>query len=746
MKFIPVIWTGLILYHQLLYCNETYQSVRVFNPSPAIVQSLVNAGIPLDHITGKVGKYIDIVASKNQVERLAKDNIIFEIIISDLMYYMRQNNVPAVSRDFPLGSMQGNYTWDELNNRFDELRELYGSIISDRHIIGQTVEGRDIWAFKVSDNPDEDEQEPEVLYTALTHAREPVSMMNLFYFVQMIGENYGLDPELTYLVNNREMWFIPVINPDGYVYNESYAPEGGGMHRKNRQDTGCGNDTQRGVDLNRNYSFGWGENDYGSSPNPCSATYRGTNAFSELETQAVQYFIENRPLMNVLHYHTFSNVYIHPFGDGSLPSETDLTTYREIGAELARLNGYAVGTGYETIGYNVNGDAVDWTYGDQGLITFTPEIGSHNDYFWPSEDRIVLLCEDQLHPNKIFSFVAGNDIVLPDVQFPVEEFMPSESITAELRIQNRGLMDSDGNIFIFLEPINSFISLGTDSIDIGELEARNDDVVDLVFTISTDAFRGIETGFIATVSDLSSYPRQDTIQFFIGIPDVIILDIFEMELDNWQLEGDWGLTDISFSGDWALSDSPGGDYGNNQSTTATLIIDFDFSYFHGVHISYMARWDIEPYYDFVQFQAFIPNEGWVNLSGKYTTMVSMQGVQPSNPGYHGNSQGWVKEIIDLGQLGELNPISFRFMQTSDNFINGDGFSVDNFTITGYPSKIQGDINSDSILGIMDVIQMVDMILSIVEPTPYQIYMGDLDGNGIIDLFDLFLLTNLIMEF
>ena len=130
--------------------------------------------------------------------------------------------------------MQGNYTWSELNERFDQLRNLYPDIISDRLIIGESLEGHDIWAFKLSDNPDQDENEPQVLYTGLTHAREPLSMMNLFYFIQNICENYvaGDDTEATYLVNERELWFIPVVNPDGYIYNELIAPDGGGMHRK----------------------------------------------------------------------------------------------------------------------------------------------------------------------------------------------------------------------------------------------------------------------------------------------------------------------------------------------------------------------------------------------------------------------------------------------------------------------------------------------------------------------------------
>ena len=84
---------------------------------------------------------------------------------------------------------------------------------------------------------------------------------------------------------------IPVINPDGYVYNELIEPDGGGMHRKNRRNTNCGNGTTRGVDLNRNFGYEWGADNIGSSSDPCSEVYRGDSAFSEPEAQAVRDFI-----------------------------------------------------------------------------------------------------------------------------------------------------------------------------------------------------------------------------------------------------------------------------------------------------------------------------------------------------------------------------------------------------------------------------------------------------------------------
>ena len=253
---------SIILVTLLLTANaqEIFQSVRVWDPTPELIKLIAEQGIPMDHTIGKPGIFLDLTVSESESVALMSTGLDVEILIPNLTLYYQKMNRPAIERDFPLGSMQGNYTWDELNDRFDELRTQYSAVMTDRIIIGESMEGRDIWAFKISDNPNEDEEEPEVLYTGLTHAREPLSMMNLFYFVQLLCENYGTDPELTYLIDNREMWFIPVVNPDGYLYNESIQPNGGGMHRKNRRDTNCGDGTNRGVDLNRNYGYSWGAN------------------------------------------------------------------------------------------------------------------------------------------------------------------------------------------------------------------------------------------------------------------------------------------------------------------------------------------------------------------------------------------------------------------------------------------------------------------------------------------------------
>ena len=739
--------TSIILVTLLLTVNaqEIFQSVRVWGPTPEVIKLIAEQGIPMDHTVGKPGIFLDLTVSEDERVTLMSTGLDVEILIPNLTRYYQEMNQPAIERDFPLGSMQGNYTWDELNDHFDELRTQYTPIMTDRIIIGESMDGHDIWAFKVSDNPNEDEEEPEVLYTGLTHAREPVGMMNLFYFVQLLCENYGTDPELTYLVDNREMWFIPVINPDGYLYNESIQPNGGGMHRKNRRDTNCGDGTNRGVDLNRNYGYSWGANNTGSSPDPCSTTYRGTEEFSEPETAAVRDFVEDREFMNVLHYHTYSNVLIHPYGNATLPEEPDLTTYREVGEEMTHYNGYAVGTGFEVIGYTVNGDAVDWSYGDQGLIAYTPEVGSSSQGFWPPEDHVETLCQEQVHPNKIFAFVAGSDFMIGDENIDDSVVEPGTVVTLEIEIQNRGLTDSDGPVEVLFQALNGHISLVDSIVVIDEIPTRESEIILIELSISSETVVGTETGLILSVHDNISFQRSDTIRFVVGQPSILFLDGFETGLDNWSIDGDWGLTNASATGDHALTDSPNGDYGSGQTTVAELSVNIGFEFIVHPIIRFKAQWDIEENWDFVRLQAFIPEEGWVSLAGDFTEMGSGQPAQPDGePGYDGVQIDWIEETIQLDQLNGNNPTAFRFIQTSDNYQEGDGFSIDDFTILGYTQSLQGDFIPDGTVDIIDVLALADLILLDQEPSAYQLFFSDIDNNNVLNVMDLVLLVNIIM--
>src|SRR5690606_27290450 len=152
------------------------------------------------------------------------------------------------------------------------------------------------------DHPGVDEGEPEALYTGVHHAREPGSMMAVLYFMYYLAEQYETNPEVRDLVDERRLFFVPVVNPDGYVVNETTDPDGGGMWRKNLRDNGDGS---FGVDVNRNYGYEWGYDDVGSSPLPGSETYRGPAPFSEPEIVALRDFLEGgRRVSMAFNYHT----------------------------------------------------------------------------------------------------------------------------------------------------------------------------------------------------------------------------------------------------------------------------------------------------------------------------------------------------------------------------------------------------------------------------------------------------------
>ena len=742
----------IITIHLLSAADNIYQEIRVFHADPSTLQSLNNLGIPLDHVRKNKDESLDVVVTMEEAHALLEIGIPFDVRQHDLTEYFVTRSMPGIERDFPLGSMLGNYTLLEAIAQMDTLRNMYPDFVSEKDSIGTSIEGRTIWAFKVSDYPSVDEDEPEVLYTGLTHAREPVSMMNLFFFVRWLCENYSSDPTAEFLVNHREMWFVPIINPDGYVYNETIAPNGGGMHRKNRRpnpdNSNCNNGTQQGIDLNRNYSYNWGADNSGSSGNPCSAVYRGASAFSEPETEAISNFILARQFKNVLHYHTYSNVLIHSWGDGTFPDEPDLSTLREIGAEMTRENGYAVGTGTETIGYGVNGDAVDWTYGTAGLISYTPEVGSYADNFWPSEDRVIPLCQDQVHSNKIFALVAGSDYIvydrLFDNQFPTLE----DTVAISLVIQNRGLTNSDGSVSLTINPLNDASLINSQTVIIQTIPSRTTDTTIIFLSVPAASINGTKAGLVITIQDTSSLAKLDSVSVIFGTPEVIFQDGGENGMTFWTDDDEWGTVQDAAEGMYSITDSPIGDYVGDWGTSITQFINpLSFAGVVYPYVTFASKWSIEKNYDFVQFQISTDGISWHPLSGDYTTIGSGQTAQPSSePGYDGYQEDWVNEFIDLAIFAHEPEVNIRFILSSDGSVEEDGFYFDDFSINGYQRFLKGDLYQDQILNVYDLLVLIEYTIFNNTIPANLIPIGDMNADGFVNADDIGSLIALIMGY
>ena len=298
------------------------------------------------------------------------------------------------------------------------LRSLERGIAKVQSIGEETAEGRKIWAIKISDDPDtDDENEPDILFVGAHHAREWISAEVPLYLAANLVQNYYTDSTVKMLVDNSEIWIVPVVNPDGLEYSrlggfDSESDLGlRRLWRKNRQDNGDGT---HGVDLNRNYGYEW-EGSGGSGRTTSDDDYRGPEAFSEPETRAIRDLMldSKKDFEAVLSYHSFSQLILYPWGyTGEAPE--DSSTMNTLGVEMSDLIYGVHGSDYVCKQahalYQTRGDLTDWVYGvyrnknDERIPAFTIELRPYCSTaplcppwgFMLSEDEILGTCEENL--------------------------------------------------------------------------------------------------------------------------------------------------------------------------------------------------------------------------------------------------------------------------------------------------------------------------------------------------------------
>ncbi len=261
--------------------------------------------------------------------------------------------------------------------------------------IGRSYEGREIWAVKVSDNVTVDEPETEVLVDALHHARERLGLEQAIYLLRLLTRNYASDAVVRRLVDNREVWIVFALNPDGFAYDLSGNPYN--LWRKNRQPTP--GSRYIGTDLNRNYDYHWGCCG-GSSGNPAAWNYRGPRAFSAPEAQRLRDFVNSRVIdgrqqIKVhITLHTNGEQVLWPYGytKANIPADMsadDHAAFVALGRGTARLNGYRPMQSSDL--YVTDGDQIDWMYGRHRIFSFTWELyppetpSDRTDHYSPDE-------------------------------------------------------------------------------------------------------------------------------------------------------------------------------------------------------------------------------------------------------------------------------------------------------------------------------------------------------------------------
>jgi len=265
---------------------------------------------------------------------------------------------------------------------FDSLQALYPDLVHTDTIGYSQWRTMPIRAVRISDHAAEEEDEPAVLFTGVTHAREPLGSEIIIHLAKYLCSNYASSPEVRRWVDSTEIWLVPIVNVDGFQFlfdSATVYP----YWRKNQRDNNQNGRFDRnydGVDLNRNFDWRW---TYGGSTTPSSETYRGPYASSEGEVQAWCYLaLRERPVFGIS-YHSYGSVVMYPWRyQGQTTPDEDV--YQSVAQGLAQRIGYTVSI---TSGSNMS---TDWLYACAGQLDFVIETGL--DEFIPPAETIPLVC------------------------------------------------------------------------------------------------------------------------------------------------------------------------------------------------------------------------------------------------------------------------------------------------------------------------------------------------------------------
>ncbi len=664
-----------------------YSQVRIFTLTENDYRKIEDVGLHIDHAINKPGHYQEAWLSEYEITLLSKSGVPFEVTVEDWQtYYDNQPKMTPAEIDAQMqhayetdaithsiyGTMGGYMTYNEVVSKLDSMRMWYPQFISAKYSIGTTYEGRTMWAVRVTKGPDAPTGRPEVMMHALIHSREPESMETQFYYMFWLFENYNTDPTARFILNNREIYWIPVFNADGYVHNQTTNPNGGGMWRANKHLNSPPSLTCGPVDPNRNfgtYQF-WNSVNNGSSTDPCSGgqgTYRGTLPFSELETQNIKTFVNSRNFKTAFSAHTYGNYLIKPWCWQDPIGTPDDAMYNLFLADMQATNGYTIGFPSQTVGYKVRGGTDDWYYNDSGhakIFSFTPETGAS---FWPPQSEIIPLAQGMLYSNQYIALIAGPYVNPTSKAFNLANYTPGQAGTYKVKFRNKGITAAN-NVKVILTPLNANVTIPTQQYTYSSLAPMASDSTTFNFTVAGAAPNNCGIPVVLTIK-LDTTTIYSSNEFILVGTGTVTLNDNASSFTNWTTSNTWNITTSQFvSSPSSFTDSPTGNYGNNVNNSMTLSAGINVSSTPVVFLSFWHRYATEAGYDFC----------YVEVSSNNGT--TWQQVTS----YNGSMTTWTQQTFDITQYaGASTQLKLRFRLTSDAGVVGDGWYVDDVKLTNY---------------------------------------------------------------
>ncbi|RYY65625.1 MAG: hypothetical protein EOO12_06510, partial [Chitinophagaceae bacterium] len=733
----------LLLCSTASFAQDKYSKVRIPIKNPAAKAFAIDR-LALDHYEMKKDA-MEVILNQDELAVLRASGFSYTVVVDDYVAYTTEKNkrigehweeaeqqaranmqvsckqasniftVPAAfgnGGSLRLGAASGTgyFTYAEMITKMNALASAYPGIVSVFNI-GTSQNGQVTYGVKISDGVATDESEPEVLFTGLQHAREAIGGTSLIFFAQYLAENYGSDSRIKELVDNREIFIIPCLNPDGYAYNysgasASYPTTGGGLWRKNRRLI---SGSTYGVDINRNYGIDWG-NCAGASTSCGSSTssqetYYGPSAFSEKETQNVRAFVTAHHFVAAIDQHCYGPYYSLPFGRPSLHtmSTNDSYFYTAIPALMGTYNCHRAGNSPETVNYEVAGGIKDWLLmGDIGMGTkgkvygMTGEAGGGD--FWAPISQIKTLCQQNCMQNLQLSYAAG---AYYDIQDGSDISLSAKTGSLSFTIRNIGL--TIGQATVTFVPIENIVMTGaaatftpTNYYDTytGSIGYKLPDAI-------KNGYR-VRYAWKVTAGGVSVY---DTVTKIFNPISLLYDDMEGTFSNNWTstsnatgASANWAYTNqAAYGGSNSLTESPSTNstavnYTTSTTRTLTYKNAFDFSDVANSYLVFWVKHRTENCRDKLQVQLSTSSTFASNvttLCGSHTVAepsATGGGSLGGQPALTGIRDQWTRVSYDLSSLKGNNAVYLRFVFTSDadadNFAHelDDGFYIDNINV------------------------------------------------------------------
>jgi predicted deacylase len=258
---------------------------------------------------------------------------------------------------------------DEMLERYRALERAHPDLVEILDIGDSAAKvngdgGHDLWAVVLTDETSKRDK-PVVAHLGAVHGSELVAPTLLTEFAEQLVAGFGRDATSTHLLRNREIHLVPMVNPDGVVAMRKLL--------SGDKDGEYGRPNANGVNINRNFPFGWGGN--GADVMPGNGNYRGPAPASEPETRAVvDHFASHRPSVFV-DWHNSGGMNLHPWDETTEDGPTS-AGQRDVAARISTINGYDAMRSAEL--YPTSGGTTGWAHGELGAASLTIETGGED--------------------------------------------------------------------------------------------------------------------------------------------------------------------------------------------------------------------------------------------------------------------------------------------------------------------------------------------------------------------------------